>query len=146
MTSNRSDRLPAPPCTVAVQSDGDGMAVVLQGELDLAGADAVDAVFKGLSAAGHHRLQLDLGALEFLDSSGLRVILSARRHALGAGGELVVTRASTAVERILEVTGLLGLLVAGCAPDDRADGHRADGAGEDVSDHRRADGAGSHGR
>ena len=52
--------------------------LVLSGELDLASADTlVDAVSK-LCAEGTKQIVLDIGELEFIDSTGLRAILSSR--------------------------------------------------------------------
>jgi anti-sigma B factor antagonist len=51
-------------------------------------------------------VELDLSAVEFIDSSGLRIIVTAHRELDAAGRELVVLQASEAVTRLLEITGL----------------------------------------
>jgi anti-sigma B factor antagonist len=63
-------------------------------------AEAIDG--SGLD----HDLRLDLSAVDFIDSSGLRIVVNAHRELEGAGHRLVVTRASDAVTRLLEITGL----------------------------------------
>ena len=53
---------------------------------------------------------VDVSRLTFLDSTGLRVILAGRESLQGAGATLALDGASGVVERVLEMTGLRGLL------------------------------------
>ena len=50
---------------------------------------------------------LDLSRVSFIDSSGLRAVLSASNRLEAANGRLVVQGMSGAVERVFEITGLL---------------------------------------
>jgi anti-anti-sigma factor len=67
--------------------DRAGAAVVIPtGELDLATAPALDAALgRAFESIGSGRVVLDLRELEFIDSSGLRTLLTARRSAEQAG-------------------------------------------------------------
>jgi anti-sigma B factor antagonist len=51
-------------------------------------------------------LRVDLSEVSFMDSSGLRVLIDAHRKAESAGGRLVVTSPSSAVSRLIEISGL----------------------------------------
>lgn len=51
-------------------------------------------------------LGLDLSAVEFIDSSGLRILVNAHREMEAAGNRLVLLSASDAVARLLDITGL----------------------------------------
>ena len=84
-----------------------GIPVIgLQGELDVHGAPKLrDSLFE-LMAEGHQRIVLDFSALEFIDSSGLGVILGALRRQRDHGGQLVVACATPRIVRLLEITGL----------------------------------------
>jgi anti-sigma B factor antagonist len=53
-----------------------------------------------------HDLHLDLAAVDFIDSSGLRIIVNAHSELEAAGSRLVLSRASDAVSRLLDITGL----------------------------------------
>lgn len=55
--------------------------------------------------AGHARIALDLSAVEFIDSSGLGAIVSARKH-LGDRGDLVIVGARPAVHNLFRLTRL----------------------------------------
>jgi PAS domain-containing protein len=56
------------------------------------------------------RIEVDLGSVEFMDSSGIHMLLRVRRRALDAGGGLDVLAAGPRVVRLLEVTGLTEIL------------------------------------
>ena len=53
---------------------------------------------------------LDLSGVEFIDVTGLRVLLQARERARRAGVELAVVHASRGVRRLLSLTGTTELL------------------------------------
>jgi anti-sigma B factor antagonist len=89
------------------QEDHDGALVVIpRGELDLATAPALEAALdRALTAAP--RVVLDLRELEFIDSSGLRALLTARRRAQDAGAEFSLVAGDRGLERTLEIAGVL---------------------------------------
>ena len=87
-------------------SAGDAV-IALSGELDLSGAPALDEEIGRLAEAdGVERVVLDLRDLEFLDSSGLRVVAMAERRLSGAGRNLVLVRGVETVQRVFEITRL----------------------------------------
>ena len=49
---------------------------------------------------------LDIARVEFMDSSGLRVVIDAHQRALDAGRRLVLRHPTSAVQRLLEISGL----------------------------------------
>jgi anti-sigma B factor antagonist len=77
------------------------------GEVDLATVDVVHAQLAELRAVGFSQLTLDLRAVSFLDSSGLRMILEwdARSRADGFAFSLVA--GSPTVQRLFDLTGTL---------------------------------------
>lgn len=79
-----------------------GRVFALRGELD---ASTVGNLAERLTAPGS-LVVVDLCQLTFIDSSGLGAIHAARRRALASGGDLVVSRPSASVYRVLEITGL----------------------------------------
>jgi anti-sigma B factor antagonist len=94
----------------SVVEDGT-VSLSLEGELDLAGARKMEA---SLAAAeqgdGPMRLIVDLGRLQFIDSTGLRLLLQADARAKERGYELVLRPGAPAVQRVFEVTGALAIL------------------------------------
>jgi anti-anti-sigma factor len=82
-------------------------AVVVRGELDMQTAAQLERVLEDVIREGARLVTLDLEHVDFLDSSGLRVILAASNKLSEQDGELLLEGASPAVERVLEVTGLI---------------------------------------
>jgi anti-anti-sigma factor len=51
-------------------------------------------------------LVVDVRGVTFMDCAGVRVLLTARKQVEAAGGRLVLAGPSSAVSRLLELTGL----------------------------------------
>jgi anti-anti-sigma factor len=93
--------------TATVEPDAFGVPVVaLAGEIDISCIDAVEAVVRPLLDGGHERLVFDLSAVDFMDSSGLAVLLQAAARV----GTVTVRSPSPLLVRILESNGLLQVL------------------------------------
>ena len=87
--------------------------VSLHGELDLSNADALRAEFARIEATSVSRIVLDLSELEFIDSTGLAVILGAHERARNDGYVLRVLRPTGQVARVFELCGLDEVLAYG---------------------------------
>jgi anti-anti-sigma factor len=100
------------PTTLAIeiQRAGDAATVVVCGEIDLNSSDQLAAALTGLDDVPE--VHLDLDGVGYMDSTGLRAVLAARAHREEHGAHLDVSRASTIVARLLEITGL-GEMTAG---------------------------------
>jgi anti-sigma B factor antagonist len=86
---------------------GDAL-IALAGELDLSGAPALDQEIEELSRRAEvQRVVLDLRGLEFLDSSGLRVVALAERRLSAGGRSLVLVRGNENVQRVFEITRMM---------------------------------------
>jgi anti-sigma B factor antagonist len=94
----------------SISDVSDPPVMTVRGEVDLASAPKLAAALSELMDRGHTHVALDLGAVEFIDSSGLGVLVGSLRRLREQGGDLVLQSASPAVTRILELTGLDGLL------------------------------------
>jgi anti-anti-sigma factor len=80
--------------------------LAVEGELDLSSVSALEeAVADALGGAEDGGVvELDLGGVTFMDSTGLRGLLTARQRAEAAGRRLRVVAATPAVRRVLELT------------------------------------------
>lgn len=61
----------------------------------------------GLCADGAAEVLLDLGELEFMDSTGFRAILGAKELCEGHGCAFAMTRGSDSVQRVFDISGVL---------------------------------------
>lgn len=81
--------------------------IELRGELDIARVPALRSQLVGiLRERDPGRLVLDLTALEFIDSTGLSVLVWAHRRLSERGGLLCLVAPSATVRKILRITGL----------------------------------------
>lgn len=90
---------------VAVRQQGSSAVVTPSGELDHHTADLLGTQLDRCVDAGMARLVVDCSALEFCDSTGLNVLLSARLKAEAAGGAVHLVGMLPAVARVFEITG-----------------------------------------
>jgi anti-anti-sigma factor len=88
----------------------DPIGIAVRGEIDLDSAPKLAAAIGELVQRGNQRVALDLGAVEFMDSTGIRVLVDMHERLRDAGGELVLQAASAPVRRVLALTGLDRLL------------------------------------
>ena len=101
-----------PPTEFGVESDREaGGLVTLRpaGELDIATAARLERALHDGREPGD-RVVLDLAALEFIDSTGLRVIVRGVEAAQRDGWELRLREGPPAVQRVFEISGVLGAL------------------------------------
>ena len=97
-----------PPFEVTVQRDNAVATVVVSGEVDLATVPRLSA-----AVAQHHDAQLlvlDLTAVTFIDSTGVRVLIEADRACAGSGSRVVVLAGDGPVRRLLDQCNLDGRL------------------------------------
>lgn len=99
---------------VDVRDEPDATVLTVSGELDMASSPRLAEAFRRLHPAARP-LIVDLGGLEFIDVTGLHVLLEARERTRQAGVRLTVVNASRVVLRLLKLTGTTELL----------DGHRS---------------------
>jgi anti-sigma B factor antagonist len=79
----------------------------IEGEVDVATAPQLRAALNELIDRGAQRIILDLGAVAFVDSSGLGVLVGAfRKLEDTSGGRLRVENVQDGVRKVFEITGL----------------------------------------
>jgi len=81
-----------------------GRSVKAVGIIDSHTADELLAHLRNLGT--DNDVRLDLTDIEFIDSSGLRSIVTAHQELEEAGRRLVLSGLSESVQRLLEITGL----------------------------------------
>src|SRR5437764_294405 len=79
--------------------------VVDPGELDLATVAQLAGQIDELRAASFKRVVLDLSRLEFMDSSGLHLLVELDRRAHTGGQEFAVIPGPPTIQRLFELTG-----------------------------------------
>jgi anti-anti-sigma factor len=92
--------------------------VALRGELDLLATAALEPELERLAdEPGVDVVALDLRALDFLDSSGLRAVVLASRRLSENERRLVLVRGPSPVQRVFEITRMTERLEFVDAPE-----------------------------
>ena len=84
------------------------LTIALAGRLDTTTAPQLETELKQ-NISGVNELVLDLAALEYLSSAGLRVLLSAQK-VMNRQGNMVVRNVNEIIMEIFEVTGFVDVL------------------------------------
>jgi anti-anti-sigma factor len=96
--------------TVAVDRDAGGVDLVaLRGELEFASGEPLSTAFADLTG-GPRRVVVDLSDLEFVDSSGVKMLVAAARAVEDAGGTFVVAGPTATVRRVFDILHLADVL------------------------------------
>ena len=106
------------PFAIEIDEREDRVVVMPRGELDMASAPELEQTLMPRLESGSW-VVLDLRALEFIDSSGLRVVVGAHRAAEDGGGRFTCVRgaAGSTVHRIVEIAGIDGVIEMVDDPD-----------------------------
>ena len=83
---------------------------MVSGELDLASSAALEDELVRVAQSGVTQLVIDLRELEFMDSTGLSVVVAEHKRTTASGGELVLLSPQSQVLRMFEMTGLTDVL------------------------------------
>jgi anti-anti-sigma factor len=102
-----SEPTPTPQDRLQVSiEEGDRPTFVLTGDLDPHTSPYLQSRIDDALDETATTAVLDVGAVTFVDSAGLRVIADTHRRLMGSGGGLVLRNPSKGLEKLLSVTGL----------------------------------------
>src|SRR4051794_25500515 len=96
-----------PELTIETTFAGDTATVTLTGEIDLLTSTPLNRELAALleREPPPARLCIELEGVSFMDTSGVAVLLTARRRALERGCRFGVSSASPTISRLFEITG-----------------------------------------
>jgi anti-anti-sigma factor len=106
---------------VEVATQGEATIIKVSGELDLASSPALEVELERASETGGPVIVVDLARLEFMDSTGLSVLVRAHQRAGQTGQRFGLINGSQQVQRLLTLTGVaerLGLAAVPGQPGD----------------------------
>jgi anti-sigma B factor antagonist len=89
-----------------MRTEGRATIVVVTGELDLASSPRLQEELERVWASDPEQLVIDLRQLEFMDSTGLSIVVGAHRRLAEQGRSLSIVRGSAQVQRLLDLTGV----------------------------------------
>lgn len=96
---------------------GRTVRLALSGELDIVSSPVLERTMAELAASDAELVVVDLRGLEFMDSTGLHVLLQAQQHTHDLGRRFALVRGPEQVQRLFDLTGLTDSLTIVDTPD-----------------------------
>jgi anti-sigma B factor antagonist len=104
--------------SVDMRDDDRAVVIGVSGELDLASSPALEHELEQGAARGVELVIVDLRQLEFMDSTGLSVLVRAHQRATEQGQRFGVVKGPQQVQRLLSLTGVADRLTLADSPDE----------------------------
>ncbi|PID54123.1 MAG: anti-sigma B factor antagonist [Micrococcales bacterium] len=92
--------------TVTNREQGDRSVVAVQGEIDVYTAPVLREHLNELVADGRHHLVIDMTEVEFLDSTGLGVLVGCLKRIRAQDGTLALVCHEEKILKVFRITGL----------------------------------------
>ena len=88
---------------------GEISVVAITGSLDTKTAPQAEAALNQLLAQGHHKLAIDFDGLDYISSSGLRVLLSTMKKLKKSKGKMRLCGMNPTVKEVFDISGFSGI-------------------------------------
>jgi anti-sigma B factor antagonist len=92
--------------TVDSRQEGSRTVVVVNGEIDVYTAPSLRERLNELVAAGHRDLVVDMQGVDFLDSTGLGVLVGGLKRVRSLDGSLQLVCGQEKILKVFRITGL----------------------------------------
>ena len=103
---------------VEVRHGDQAVVIGVSGELDLASSPALEQELDNGAASHAEVVIVDLRQLEFMDSTGLSILVRAHERATEGGRRFAVVRGPQQVQRLLSLTGVADRLTLVDSPEE----------------------------
>ena len=95
--------------TTTITETTEKIIAVLSGELDTAAAQETEKALQPLLESQGKDIILDCEKLEYISSSGLRVLLSILKQAKSVGSRVVLKNVNEVIKDVLEISGFISI-------------------------------------
>jgi anti-anti-sigma factor len=95
--------------TTSIQETDTRITATLSGELDTAAAQETEKALMPLLNSQGKEIYIDCTSLEYISSSGLRVLLSILKQAKSVGSRVVLKNVNEVIRDVLDLTGFVNI-------------------------------------
>lgn len=95
-----------PLISLTIEHQGPGATVIVGGDLEFGTAATLRTALIDLAQRGCSPLVVDLSQLDFIDSTGLSLLVQAKQRIESQGHQFVLRSPTDRVQRVLEISGL----------------------------------------
>ena len=92
-----------------VKEQSGGMFATVSGRLDTPSAVSAQSEIVPLLENADKEITLDCSGLEYISSSGLRLLLTLRKEAAAKGGKVVIEHINDSIKKVFVMTGFFNL-------------------------------------
>ena len=92
-----------------IQETDKQLRAVLSGEMDTAAAVEVETALQPLFDSKGKDIVLDCTELEYIASSGLRILLNLLKKVKAGGGRVIMKNVNEVIRDVLELTGFISI-------------------------------------
>ena len=94
---------------INITSQENTVLVTIEGRLDTANAVEAEKSLAPLKEYADKEIELDCTTLEYISSSGLRILLALRKDVDAKGGKLIVKHINDSIRNVFTITGFFKL-------------------------------------
>lgn len=94
-------------CGISAHTGESGAVISVTGRIDASSAGLLDTELSRLIDGGERAIIVEMGGLEYISSSGLRVLLAAKKNLKRSGGDLTIAALTPFVREVFEISGFL---------------------------------------
>jgi len=84
---------------------GDVVVLEFEGRLDSSSLKEMEDKLPGLVDSGEHKILLDFGGLDYINSAGLRVLILAGKQLKRMGGKIVLCSLRDYIQEVFDISG-----------------------------------------
>lgn len=95
--------------TIEIKKSENQILAILDGELDTAAAAGAEVSLQPLLESEGKDVVIDCTKLEYISSSGLRILLGILKQARAVGSRVVLKNVNDVIKDVLELTGFISI-------------------------------------
>jgi len=95
--------------TTTIQETDGRLVAILSGELDTAAARETELALQPLLKSEGKPVVIDCSSLEYISSSGLRILLGILKQSKACGSSVTLKNVNDVIREVLELTGFVSL-------------------------------------
>ena len=95
--------------TTTIQETDGRLVAILSGELDTAAAHETELALQPLLKSEGKPVVIDCTSLEYISSSGLRILLGILKQSTACGSSVTLKNVNDVIREVLELTGFVSL-------------------------------------
>lgn len=95
--------------TIEIKEENGCVKALLNGRLDTAAAADMAPQFNTLCENADKEITLDFTGLEYISSSGLRLLIGLRKESAAKGGKVIIEKINDSIRNVFTMTGFYSL-------------------------------------